>query len=285
MLAAKPCLAVLTPLGQIVVKTNLRNADGHIDHNPAAQAVREAREASDVSRHRFEVERLALKFEPGDGQGKVTRKSIPRIGIGFERAYPPEIEIANGARKLDRVRAAKVGDLGMPVPRELWETENDRSCPRQVGIERARHQKLPLARTALSVLVAAEIEVKVHLMARNQKNFDNFLYVDDNGDSWTKRGESGGDATAVDGHATGTNDPSWIESSRMKVRRIIYQDPTTFRTVTPIFYTAAAFAAVALGDILAVQVEGLATTVNYAATKKVAEKQPSRGPSRKLADT
>ena len=122
-------------------------------------------------------------------------------------------------------------------------------------------------------------------MARNQKNFDNFLYVDDNGDSWTKRGESGGDATAVDGHATGTNDRSWIESSRMKVRRIIYQDPTTFRTVNPIFYTAAAFAAVALGDIIAVQVEGLATTVNYAATKKVAEKQPSRGPSRKLADT
>jgi len=122
-------------------------------------------------------------------------------------------------------------------------------------------------------------------MARNQKNFDNFLYVDDNGVSWTKRGESGGAATAVDGHATGTNDPTWIDSARMRVRRIIYQDPTTFRTVDPIFYTAAAFAAVALGDILAVQVEGLATTVNYAATKKVAEKQPARGPSRKLADT
>ncbi len=122
-------------------------------------------------------------------------------------------------------------------------------------------------------------------MARNQKNFQNFLYVDDNGDSWTKRGESGGDATAVDGHATGTNDPTWIESKRMRVRKIVYQDPTTFRTVLPIFYTAAAFAAVALGDIIAVQVEGLATTVNYSATKKVAEKQPSRGPARQLADT
>jgi hypothetical protein len=122
-------------------------------------------------------------------------------------------------------------------------------------------------------------------MARNQKNFDNFLYVDDNGVSWTKRGESGGDASAVDGHATGTNAPTWIESSRMKVRRIVYQDPTTFRTVDPIFYTAAAYAAVALGDILAVAVEGLATTVNYNAVKKVPEKQPSRGPSRKLADS
>jgi hypothetical protein len=122
-------------------------------------------------------------------------------------------------------------------------------------------------------------------MARNQKNFDNLLYVDDNGVSWTKRGEVGGDATAVDGHATGTGAPTWIYTARMKVRRIIYQDPTTFRTVSPIFYTAAAFAAVALGDILAVQVEGLATTVNYGATTKVAEKQPSRGVSRKLADT
>jgi hypothetical protein len=122
-------------------------------------------------------------------------------------------------------------------------------------------------------------------MARNQKNFDNLLYVDNNGVSWTKRGEVGGAATAVDGHATGTNAPTWIESKRMKVRKIIYQDPTTFRTIDPIFYTAAAWAAVALGDIVAVQVPGLATTVNYSAVKKVGEKQPSRGVSRKLADT
>jgi hypothetical protein len=121
-------------------------------------------------------------------------------------------------------------------------------------------------------------------MARNQKNFENFLYVDDNGVSWTKRGEDGGDAAAVDGHATGTGAPTWIDSSRMRARRIVYQDPTTFRTVNPIFYTAAAFAAVALGDILAVQVEGLATTVNYSATKKIAEKQPSRGAARQLPD-
>lgn len=121
-------------------------------------------------------------------------------------------------------------------------------------------------------------------MARNQKNFDNFLYVDDNAVSWTKRGETGGAATAVDGHATGTNDPTWIDSKRMRVRRIVYQDPTTFRTIDPIFYTAAAYAAVSLGDIVAVQVEGLATTVNYSANKKLAEKQPARGPSRKLAD-
>ena len=122
-------------------------------------------------------------------------------------------------------------------------------------------------------------------MARNQKNFENFLYVDDNGVSWTKRGEIGGDATAVDGHATGTGAPTWIDGPRMRTRRIVYQDATTFRTVIPLFYTAAAYAAVTLDDIIAVQVEGLATTVNYAAVKKQAERQPSRGVSRKLADT
>jgi hypothetical protein len=121
-------------------------------------------------------------------------------------------------------------------------------------------------------------------MARNQKNFQNFLYVDDNGVDWTKRGEDGGAAAAVDGHAAGTGAPTWTDTARMKVRRIIYQDPVTFRTVDPIFYTAAAFSAVALGDIVAVQVEGLATTVNYNAVKKIAEKQPSRGAARQLAD-
>jgi len=121
-------------------------------------------------------------------------------------------------------------------------------------------------------------------MARNQKNFDNFLYTDDNAVDWTKRGESGGAATAVDGHATGTNAPVWIDSARMRVRRVIYQDPTTYRTINPIVYTPTAYAAIDLGDIVAVQVEGLATTVNYTAVKKQAERQPFRGVSRKLAD-
>jgi len=114
-------------------------------------------------------------------------------------------------------------------------------------------------------------------MARNQKNFDNFLYVDDNAVDWTKRGESGGAATAVDGHATSTSAPKWTDSGRMKARRIIYKDLTTGRVINPIFYTAAAYAAVDLGDTLAVQVEGLATTVTYTADSKQPEKQPRRG--------
>ena len=122
-------------------------------------------------------------------------------------------------------------------------------------------------------------------MARNQPNFQNFLYVDDNAVHWTKRGEDGGPAAAVDGHATGDNAPTWINSARMRARTITYQDPVTFRTVRPIFYTTTAFNAVALGDIIAVDVAGLATTVNYHAIKKNGEKQPARGAARQLADS
>lgn len=121
-------------------------------------------------------------------------------------------------------------------------------------------------------------------MAADQKNFQNFLYTDDNGTDWTKRGEAEPARAAVDGSAAQTGAPTWIDSPRMAVRHIIYEDPTTFRTKRVIFYTGAAFGVVALGDIIAFPVEGEATSVNYAAVKKVAEKQPSRKNARQLAD-
>jgi len=121
-------------------------------------------------------------------------------------------------------------------------------------------------------------------MAADQKNFENYLYVDDNGVDWTKRGEVDAARGAVDGHATGTGAPTWRDGSRQRARSIIYVDSTTFRQKKVLFYTAAAYAAVALGDIIAFHVEGETTTVNYAASKKLGEKQPSRTPARQLAD-
>ena len=76
----------------------------------------------------------------------------------------------------------------------------------------------------------------------------------------------------------------WTDSARRRARTITYEDSTTFRTVRPIFYTTAAFAAVAIGDIIAVHVEGETATVNYAATGKNAEKQPKIKNARQLAD-
>ncbi len=124
-------------------------------------------------------------------------------------------------------------------------------------------------------------------MARNQKNFAYQLYVDDNGDSWNVRGETGGAAAAVDGHAAfnAAHPVFGRQTRRRHVRKIIYQDSVTLRTVDPIFYTAAAYAAVAPGDIIAVQVTGLATTVIYAAIEKLPERLPLAHASSNLADT
>lgn len=124
-------------------------------------------------------------------------------------------------------------------------------------------------------------------MPRNQKNFGYQTYVDDDGVSWNKRGETGGAAAAVDGHAVSVaGQPVWEERPHNTVRKIVYMDATTGRTVTPIFYTSSAYNLVALGDIVAVQVAGLATTVNYAAVQKKGErKRGTPNFTRQLADS
>ncbi len=123
-------------------------------------------------------------------------------------------------------------------------------------------------------------------MARNQKNFTLQLYVDDDTAQWNLRSEIGGAASAVDGHAAkDTSKPVWVTSFRNRPRRVIYQDSVTLRTVSPIIFTPAAFAAIAKGVILAVQVAGLATTVNYEAVQKVAEKKAGTRSSPNLADS
>lgn len=124
-------------------------------------------------------------------------------------------------------------------------------------------------------------------MARNQKNFSYFTYVDDNADTWNVRGEDGGSGTAVDGHAALTaGAPVWgRNTTRRHVRFVEATDSTTFRKVRFIVYTPTAFAAIAGGDVIAVTVPGLATTVNYNVSAKIPEKQPIAAASRHLADT
>lgn len=123
-------------------------------------------------------------------------------------------------------------------------------------------------------------------MPADQKNMQLYTYVDDNSVSWNKRGEAEPVRQAVDGSTAFGSHPNWgRETRRHSVRKIIYQDPTTFRTKSVIFYTAAAWAAVALGtDTLAFSVEGLAAAVTYTAIKKVPERQPSAAAARQLAD-
>jgi hypothetical protein len=121
---------------------------------------------------------------------------------------------------------------------------------------------------------------------RNQKNFGYQTYVDDDGTSWNKRGETGGAAAAVDGHAAAVaTQPVWEERPHNTVRKVIYQDATTGRTITPIIYTAAAYSEIAKGDVVAVAVAGLATAVNYTAIdKKPEHKRGTPTFTRQLAD-
>lgn len=123
-------------------------------------------------------------------------------------------------------------------------------------------------------------------MARNQKNFSYFTYVDDGATTWNVRGEDGGAGNAVDGHAALTGGaPVWGRMTRRRhVRYVEATDPTTFRKVRFIVYTPTAFGAITAGDAVAVQVEGLATTVTYNVSAKIAEKQPLAAASRHLAD-
>jgi hypothetical protein len=124
-------------------------------------------------------------------------------------------------------------------------------------------------------------------VARNQKNFKYFKYVDDNAFEWCLRGESGGAFNAVDGNAA--FDASKPVFGRITTKRhpryIIAQDSVTFRTVKGIMYTAAAYAALVGGATVAVTVPGLSTTVNYNVIAKIGEKLPIGRTARNLADS
>ena len=123
-------------------------------------------------------------------------------------------------------------------------------------------------------------------MAAEQKNFDLFTYVDDNAQSWNKRGEADAIRNAVDGSSAFGAHPGWgRETPRHRVRKAIYQDGTTFRTKTIIVYTPTAFAALTVGtSTLSFKVEGNAAAVVYTLASKVGEKQPSAKAARQLAD-
>lgn len=123
-------------------------------------------------------------------------------------------------------------------------------------------------------------------MARNHRNFAYRKYVDDNAFEWSLRGEIGGAGTAIDGNAA--NDLADPVFGRQTLRRhpryVVAQDPTTFRTIKFVVYTLAAFAAIVGGQAIAVQVPGLATTVNYNVSRKIGESMPIGNASRNLAD-
>jgi hypothetical protein len=123
-------------------------------------------------------------------------------------------------------------------------------------------------------------------MPRNQRNFGLQDYVSDDGNTYSVRGETGGAFSGVDGHAATYAFPAYGRKTlHRSPRSVTAQDSVTFRTVTGIIYTPTAFAAISLGDTIAVTVPGLATTVNYTVSGFNAEKRPRVHAPRPLADS
>ena len=122
-------------------------------------------------------------------------------------------------------------------------------------------------------------------MAQDSRNTSLFTYVDNDGNTWNARGEKQTAVNAIDGSTTLTaGAPVWINSKKRRTRKVIFEDPATFRTKVVVVFTAAAFTAITGSTTLAVPVPGSATAVTYSLSQKIDEKQPIAKASRNLAD-
>jgi len=122
-------------------------------------------------------------------------------------------------------------------------------------------------------------------MAGNEKNFSLFDYVDDNAFHWCLRGEDGGRGGGRRTRGVHRHQSSVRQITRRRhPRYIVAMNATTFRTIRFIVYTAAAYAAIAGGSSIAVQLPGLATTTPFLVSSKVGEKMPIAKCERNLAD-
>lgn len=123
-------------------------------------------------------------------------------------------------------------------------------------------------------------------MAANQRNYQVFTYVDNDGNTWNKRGTLDAAINAIDGSAALTAGARvWIDTGRKKhTRKAVFFDPTTFRTVRFTVYTAAAFAAITGTTTVAINVPGNTAAVTYSLSEKIDEKNPVAKSTRQLAD-
>ncbi len=120
----------------------------------------------------------------------------------------------------------------------------------------------------------------------NQRNYQVFTYVDDNGDTWNKRGVLDAAINAIDGSAALTaGEPVWLDTPRKQTRKAVFFDPLTFRTVKFTVYTAAAFAAITGATVVNVTLPGEVAAAPYNLSAKIAEKQPVAKATRQLPDS
>lgn len=118
----------------------------------------------------------------------------------------------------------------------------------------------------------------------NEPNKQWFRYVSDSGVNFGIMADQDWGLTAASGLAAfNAADPPFGPQSRThRVRKALYRDPATFRTVKHPVGTSAAFAA--LPSTISVPLPGSATPQTYNLALRIPEKMRIPGPSRNLAD-
>lgn len=117
-----------------------------------------------------------------------------------------------------------------------------------------------------------------------QRNFKWYRYIDDKARNWALRADAEmGDNTSFGLLAFDATDPPFGPQSRRHVpRRVVYQDPSTFRTRVVVCGSSAALAAAPA--TISVSVPGNTAAVTYNLAGSLPEKLQTAKTSRPLAD-
>jgi len=108
-----------------------------------------------------------------------------------------------------------------------------------------------------------------------QRNFGYFTYESDDGTSYNIKADA--DWAAISAHglaARASGQPRYIASGLQQPRMVRYVDLTTGRSVRGPVGTAAAYAALNIGDTHTFPVVGSGTSVSYTLAAKIGEKVP-----------
>lgn len=122
-------------------------------------------------------------------------------------------------------------------------------------------------------------------MPLDQRNFDYFSYESDDGTTYNLKADVAWAAVTEHGLAARANgQPRYIASGLQKPRKVRYVDLTTGRSVEGPIGTAAAYAAIDIGDTHSFAVHGSATPVSYTVAAKIGEKVPGSVAQSHVAD-
>ena len=116
-------------------------------------------------------------------------------------------------------------------------------------------------------------------MTATQRNFNYSQYLSDDGTTYCLKASQEWISAAGNpgGSAACSANPAYGRATRRRApRKVIFREPTTFRTVTVPVFTPTAYSAIDVGSTtLAVFIPGETGSVTYTAVKKIPERIPS----------